>query len=134
MRTIKFRAWDKIDREIREVISIDFPNEKFLLCGFDSKSVFYTRKFNDIELMQYTGLKDKNGKEIYEGDIVNCNSKDNDILEDFNKLVAEVIFDIGAFSVNFRDDYKPPLFDFFKENIEVIGNIYENKELLRGDS
>lgn len=72
-------------------------------------------------LGQYTGLKDKNGKKIFEGDIVLINGKHTD----------EVIFECGCFLMkkqlyNYEFTYQ----NF--HNLEVIGNIYENKELLEG--
>lgn len=63
MREIKFRAWEKNLKEIIQVYNIDFENRLINKDGV-------WRMFNEIELMQYTGLKDKNGREIYEGDIV----------------------------------------------------------------
>lgn len=69
---------------------------------------------------QYTGLHDKNGKEIYEGDIVTE-----------GEYIGQVVFDeyyLGFF-INFVDSEQEPLYDV--PNLEIIGNIYENKELLK---
>lgn len=82
----------------------------------------------DYELMQYTGLKDKNGKEIYEGDIVLRDREENRA-----KDLAYVDFKFGAFRL--RRVYGSGMtYTFgstrFTDKIEIIGNIYENPELL----
>ena len=85
--------------------------------------------------MQYTGLKDKNGKEIYEGDIVAAVAEPD--YED-SSVVSDIMFSSGtAFTVRSRDNtgsYESGLSLSWGgwDNIEVIGNIYENKELLNG--
>ena len=118
MREIKFRAWDK---ETGAMLDKD----KYVLMWFrgDGETVFDNAE--RFELMQYIGLKDKNDKEIYEGDIV----KDTD-----SNYIGQVIFDLESlcFTTKFQSN---ELWGFVprhgKDNhCEVIGNIYENKELL----
>jgi len=121
MREIKFRAWDKEKKEMFEHGLFYLSTQKDFVEGFlcqinDGEWVDYKGK---LTLMQYTGLKDKNGKEIYEGDIVNN--------YEYN---YEVIFFNGSFGLEIsKDELKSPL--CFYNNIEVIGNIYENPELLK---
>ena len=119
MREIKFRAWDKINKEIFNVESINFQERKVY------KDTVSYRKFNDIELMQYTGLKDKNNKEIYDGDIL---SDGND------EKPYKVIFENGSFRAEFEGDFEEYSFDLINivaQGCEVVGNIYENPELIK---
>ncbi len=122
MREIKFRAWDERDKKLLEVNSIDY------LCNQEGIWVvcFGGRRFKvDLKnLMQFTGLKDKNGKEIFDGYIVEFkyNSKE--------KQKGETIFIGGSFKIKSE---KGIYYLFCKEimkNVEVIGNLYENPELL----
>lgn len=133
-REIKFRAWDKTAKEMRKVMSLDFYTTRQSEATLTSDGDAYLRYFDDIELMQYTGFKDVNRVEIYEGDIVTfcdfgfefsggmTNSKNH---------VCKVIYELGSFYLVGKD-YN----DFLShailndEELEVIGNIYENKELL----
>jgi len=74
---------------------------------------------NDLHLMQSTGLKDKNGKEIFEGDVVKCNG----LLGTIKSLKAMWICSFVKYN-NYQK------VGFFAQEIEVVGNIYENPELL----
>lgn len=125
MRPIKFRAWDKLSKTMSAPMSmIDIAKGNLPL----SYSVDGQADDRYSVLMQYTGLKDKNGTEIYEGDVVKT----------FNKYIGSVEFgeqDIGhdfqgiGFYVN--EGYGADNI-YGGQNIEVIGNIYENPELLGG--
>lgn len=123
MREIKFRAWDNVQEVMLSVENIDFRND---LITFNEDDNSLTDTFEMITLMQYTGMKDKNGKEIYEGDIVGS-----------LHMRAEVIFEDGSFRFKWLDKitkrvrkYNEPMFKNTNIVFEVIGNIYENKELL----
>lgn len=116
MREIKFRAWFEKFKEMYIVKGIDFQREMAYFDKYNYRSIY------DIELMQYTGLKDKNNKEIYEGDIVTLhNSK------------YKVIFLNEEARFVLRDDefeYEIPFTNNNNKRMEIIGNIYENPELL----
>ena len=104
MREYKFRAWDK----------------RFKRMVYDSPMAILFLNDSDHELMQYTGLHDKNGKEIYEGDIVNGES-------DYGKVIGEV---------NWEDSFagwaigNTRMSAFRLLTCKVIGDIYSNPELL----
>ncbi|MFJ5713143.1 YopX family protein [Neobacillus sp. NPDC093127] len=116
MREIKFRAWEKNLKEIIPVHEINFENRMI-----NTKSVW--RLFDEIELMQYTGLKNKNGKEIYEGDIV----KYKPMFGNGNYITAVVEYSEHAeWCLGWQ-----PLHGVVHK-CEVIGNIYENPDLLEG--
>lgn len=121
MREIKFRAWDSVQEVMLPVENIDFRNDLITLNEDDNS---LTDTFEMITLMQYTGMKDKNGKEIYEGDIVGS-----------LHMRAEVIFEDGSFRFKWLDKitkrvrkYNEPMFKNTNIVFEVIGNIYENKK------
>lgn len=121
MREIKFRAWDKSRNEMLEVYEIWFTfatnRQRKTLSEPSYSTSTGNHSFESDCLMQYTGLNDKNGKEIYEGDILhNAGS------------VAVVSFKDGAFGVG---EFRFPLDKFAGKNKEVIGNIYENPDLVK---
>ena len=124
MREIKFRAWDKEKKIIGNVLGIDILHKEIFFSN-ENVDCYEHTDFKDIELMQYTGLKDKNNKEIYEGDIVKLRTNHGiGVVKNYDEW--------GAFVVEY---IKPrPLAvlgtNYYKEDIEVIGNIYENPELL----
>ena len=125
MREIKFRAWDKENEKMRKVSSISLENKEIAVKDFGTYHFF---RIKDIELMQYIGLKDKNDKEIYEGDIVLvelCGTST------WYKTVVE--FKEGAFIASLIDgeDYIYIFNRGFDSNdFEILGNVYENKSLL----
>lgn len=127
MREIKFRAWDKDNKFMSNVKVIDFKN------GFVWTEDIHLEDgyvFEDVEIMQCTGLTDKNGMEIYEGDIIHLFGKGYYDGVDYNGCIQ---FLDGGFCVT--DGYKEwglRRYDLSRCDLEleVIGNIYENPELL----
>jgi uncharacterized phage protein (TIGR01671 family) len=122
-RQIKFRAWDVEHKVITPVANISFGDD-----GSAETSVFETapkqkhyRGLVDGEngiLMRFTGLKDKNGKEIYEGDIVKRSfGRVHDIV--WHEFTAS--FRIGRYAIT----------EMVFQKMEVVGNIYENPDLLK---
>ena len=132
MREIKFRAWDKEQKVMYEVKKVDFSEQKV----FCKQYYLNDWKFSEIELMQYTGLKDKNNKEIFEDDIVK--------IEDYyeNVRIGIIAFDSGTYKLqnlgqNFYYQFGSDgeydwesIENVDEDNIEILGNIYENPELL----
>lgn len=151
MRDIKFRAWDKKSKKIRIVESIGFGELSYYNEGYPvanmigrdcihDKDIIIHRDSYQHELMQYTGLKDKNGKEIYEGDIVKYKVKGSDKTY---TTVMKFNEEHGAFLFGIYEGVKMPCGKKTRMNkytrksvgsVEVIGNIYENPELLEGNN
>ena len=119
-REIKFRAYHKERKEIFEIASIDFEEKRAILWNEIRKLL--NVDFERFELSQYTGLKDKNGKEIYEGDIVILNDT-----EEENRCVVK--YKYGSY-ILIDGDLRENLSNVEDSFLEVIGNIYENKNLL----
>jgi len=123
-REIKFRAWDEDKKKMLDVQAITYWNQNPEIdepCECEQAVQDHTGQwYRMFVLMQYTGLKDKNGKEIYEGDIVkHC---------DYNPTTVEFLdgrfFPLVMCKGNFIQEHKP-------ESFEVIGNIYESPNLLK---
>ena len=132
MKEIKFRAWDKeqkrwYDYEDSEIF-IDLHGQPLIYTTENP----YPFANPDIELMQYTGLKDKHGKEIYEGDILRwkCSKSGSKAMKNYIVTIQWeshhynlIIHDNGEKWRTYRSDWN-------EENREIIGNRWDNTELL----
>ena len=140
MREIKFRAWQIEDKFMFIPRRIDFPH--FLIGDTAKWEVWY--QFEDIDdstpehmpiedisfygdeliLMQYTGLKDKNGKEIYEGDILKLGNTSSFVIWSLDGWRFNSYMERGNLNLYLYVDKTT------KEIAEIIGNVHENPELL----
>jgi len=124
-REIKFRAWDEINNKMYPITGISFVNKDVWLQINDKQIM--GANFSEIQIMQYTGLKDKNDKEIYEGDILLYYH------HAVGQLIRVVTYKYGAFGIEGSMNGSHIVFgNVLKNEREVIGNIYENPNLLKG--
>lgn len=124
---IKFRAWDKEFKIMSEVTRIDYRAEIVELSDREP----YLQDFSQVELMQSTGLFDKKGVEIFEGDIISTYTY-NLVIQKHNLLGFYV--EVGEKRDHFAETVDIEYLDLFAKDfgvaVEVLGNIYENPELL----
>lgn len=106
-RDIKFRVWNKATK------TMHYP---------DWEELAIRAKLPEMELMQYTGLKDVNGKEIYEGDV---------LAGEFISFKVQVIYLDGTYETESSVGHYRSLSEFSR--CTIVGNIYENPELVKGD-
>lgn len=142
-REIKFRAWDKLGKRIGEVNYIKYSDVQYthVSARFKQKEKTVDEWFNygsedgcdNLILMQYTGLHDKNGKEIFDGDLLHVLEVDNTGSFEY---VSAVEFKESGFIVTEPNGTEVPLACFYYKDgyplfeIEIIGNIFENGDLL----
>lgn len=141
-REIKFRMWHKKSKKMFDVESINFKDRSLNMWN----SVMYTLStfsLDDVILMQYTGLHDKNGKEIYEGDawededgyyIIVWDEKEAGFLVD-TYGIEEWLGESGQECYGNKIEFisREPIDYFNFSKIEIIKNIYDNPELLGGE-
>ncbi|WP_436668008.1 YopX family protein [Latilactobacillus sakei] len=121
MREIKFRAWDKENKAF-------MPSEGYAICDGDVMGLRYGNEMEDVltdqvEIMQYTGLKDMYGRDIYEGDVVEFEAS-------LIRTKAEVKYSRNQFIVS-MNSVMPRSLDLYL--VKIIGNKFENPELLEAE-
>ena len=137
MREIKFRVWDHHDQKMKYA-EMEWFDDMFAF-RFEHRG-FEEEDNSDVVIMQYTGLKDKNGKEVYEGDVL----RTPHFLDENGKqlyLYHRVVWSerlTGWQAVNMNETTDPPyvktgspqLWVYAKDEFEIIGHIHQNPELL----
>lgn len=145
-RKIKFRAWDKDLKQMFPVWKLDLTIEPSITVKEYDGDGYFERRIKSHYLMQYIGLKDKKGKEIYEGDILEYRDKDG--LSDsgtivvgwdkkaagwglyYTKVEFEFMGKINKYDEQFLGEYSATCAGEIMAKSKIIGNIYENPELL----
>jgi len=129
---IKLRAWDRDNKKMIYFDEITFWEDNKFWGQTENNQSLWRGTYKNLILMQYTGLHDKNGKEIYEGDIILGADEGNYEITDKNGCFGfwqEWLTDDGGTKREFC-----PLYDcndIWQDIIEVLGNIHENPELIK---
>lgn len=154
MNNLKFRAWDKVLKVMSEIIRIDLLKKEII--HYETNNCCYKEinvNFNNYIIMQSTGFKDKNGKEIFIGDIVKFpdeyefvdgagETTDVTVCNGFNiasvvKKGSYITLDNFVYEYEITetelDNHECTFDDLDFKNFEIIGNIYENKELIKNE-
>lgn len=131
----KFRAWIKTEKQMIEeddLLDIDYDTEQimtqqvYFVGGLPDDRDLKYHDFEDVELMQSTGLKDKNGKEIFEKDIVDF--KGRKAIVKWHGSYASFIYEFVDELQNRKTEWQPLYLSYY--HFEIIGNSLENPELL----
>ena len=122
MNNLKYRVWHKVEKRFVDLRNIDFESETI---GYDSQGEFNsyeTEKFENVVFQQFTGLKDGDDEEIYEGDI---------LYESYHGLKAEVLYDNTYCRFKLATGNSLSFYVERSSFFEIMGNIFENSESLK---
>ena len=125
-REIKFRVWDVENKEMLNVQELDFEPTFYggrIAIRPDQYNDYFDTE--DMILMQYTGVNDRCGKEIYENDIVYVAGEDENAIIEWDEETARFVIHFDGWIADF-DNY-------YGKELEIIGDIYNNPELLGGE-
>ena len=124
MKEFKMKAWLKKEKKMVAIIGIDFNYEYIRYTEDDNlfNENYKTAEFKNIELLQFTGLKDNGGQELYEADVI----KFNDGIDDIYGLISYDDED-ATYRVSY-ENITEHLSDL-EEDFEIVGNIFENPDL-----
>ncbi|WP_405351986.1 YopX family protein [Fusobacterium animalis] len=124
MKELKIKAWLKKEKKMVAIIGIDFNYEYIRYTEDDNlfNENYKTAEFKDIELLQFSGAKDKAGQELYEADVI----KFNDGIDDIYGLISYDDED-GSYRVSY-ENITEHLSDL-EGDFEIVGNIFENPKL-----
>ena len=134
----RFRVWSKQERRLipsEDILAIDYENEEidaqkiYFEDGLPVERDIYTYGFENIKLMQSTGLTDKVGREIFEGDILSIETDEENVKVEVSWDSKHALFAFESKKYN----EKGPLAELFEDKsypFKIIGNIYENPQLL----
>jgi len=122
---IKLRAWDRDNKKMIYFDGITFWEDNKFWGQTENNQSLWRGTYKNLILMQYTGLKDKNEKEIYEGDIVEHKHR----RKDWKEIIKKGIVTYRCPSFIFAKDFSNTIIDYY--GLSVIGNIHENPELIK---
>lgn len=126
MWIIKFRAWDREMKKMRTVKRIELDNKRIFVQDNNEIGVFLYE--GEYDLIESTGLLDKNGNEIYEGDVISCKNSRGFEHKDTIKIGWALHGEYGFLWSTSKMIVSEP--DCISERYQIIGNIYENPELI----